>query len=421
MPSYPYHLGVQIDFANGPSFGNPLLLDDPSTPLDVGILADLPADVVDVSDIALTVSTRRGRNRILNKFEAGSATVILQDDNGDWNPANISSPYYGKLIPLRKIRIWIEDLSINTKYYLFSGYITSYVNNYKLGFDDTSSVTISCVDGFRLLSNIQIASVPLGVVNQYSGERIDTLLNLADWPVSQRAISTGSSTMQVDPGTTRNLLDSIQTVENSEFGGFWIDAQGNAHFESRTEIIQAADAVIWTFSDTGTDIPYSGIELANDDTVVTNDVTVTRLNGTPVNVQDATSITTYFTHSGIREGILVQTDAESLDMATLILNARKDAAVRMDSITLRLDDVSVTDDRFDAALGAEFFQLINATKTVPGGSTITKELFIQGLQHDITPSSWSLKILTAEPIIQGFLLDSTVQGILDSTANVLAY
>ena len=108
-------------------------------------------------------------------------------------------------------------------------------------------------------------------------------------------------------------------------------------------------------------------------------------------------------------------------MATLILNARKDAAVRMDSITLRLDDVSVTDDRFDAALGAEFFQLINATKTVPGGSTITKELFIQGLQHDITPSSWSLKILTAEPIIQGFLLDSTVQGILDSTANVLAY
>ena len=94
MPGTPV-LGVSIDFANGPAFGNPLLLDDPSTPLGVGILADAPADVVDVSDIALRVSIRRGRNRVLNSFEAGQATVVLEDENGDYNPQNTSSPYFG--------------------------------------------------------------------------------------------------------------------------------------------------------------------------------------------------------------------------------------------------------------------------------------------------------------------------------------
>ena len=106
MPGTPV-LGVSIDFANGPAFGNPLILDDPTTPLGTGILADAPGDVVDVSDIALQVNIRRGRNRILNKFEAGSATVILADDNGDWSPANTSSPYYGKLLPLIPLKVWI--------------------------------------------------------------------------------------------------------------------------------------------------------------------------------------------------------------------------------------------------------------------------------------------------------------------------
>ena len=68
MPGTPT-LGVSIDFANGPAFGNPLILDDPTSFLDSAILADAPADVVDVSNIAIRVNIRRGRNRILNNFE----------------------------------------------------------------------------------------------------------------------------------------------------------------------------------------------------------------------------------------------------------------------------------------------------------------------------------------------------------------
>jgi len=420
MPGLPV-VGVSVDFANGPAFGNPLLLDDPTTPLGTGILADAPGDVVDVSDIALQVSIRRGRNRILNKFEAGTATVILADDNGDWSAENTSSPYYGKLLPLRKIRIYADydDGGGVDRYYLYSGYITAYNSTYGVGIEDTSKITLQCVDGFRLLNSILIDTVA-GTGVQLSGARVEALLDVVDFPTSQRVIDSGNSTLQADPGTSnRNLLDAIQLVESSEFGGFFLDAEGNATFLSRDTVSKKADETPTVFADDGSAITYNQIEFANDDTLLVNDVTVTRLNGTSQNTFDQTSIDTFFLHSGKRDGILVQTDAEALDQAQTLLVARKDTTDRIDSMTINLDDAAATS-KIVAGLNLEIFDLVNVTKTVPGGSTITKELFVQGLQHDITNNIFTTKILTAEPLIQAFILDSTTsQGKLDS--GILSY
>lgn len=421
MPGLPV-VGVSIDFANGPAFGNPLVLDDPTTPLGTGILADSASDVVDVSNIALQISIRRGRNRILNKFEAGLATVVLADNNGDWSPQNVSSPYYGKLLPLRKIRIWADydDGSGTERYYLYSGYITSYNSTYGLGIEDTSKITLQCVDGFRLLNGIGISTVAGAGSPQLSGARIETLLDVVSWPTSQRAIDAGNSTMQADPGTAdRDLLNALQLVESSEFGGFFISAEGDATFLSRDTVSKKADETPVVFADDGSGLTYQQIEFANDDTLLVNDVTVTRLNGTSQNVFDQTSIDTYFLHSGKRDGILVQTDAESLDQAKTLLVARKDTTDRIDSMTINVNDPT-SPAKIVAGLNLEIFDLVNVTKTVPGGSTITKELFVQGVQHDITNNTFTTKILTAEPLIQAFILDSTTsQGRLGS--GILSY
>jgi hypothetical protein len=60
----------------------------------------------------------------------------------------------------------------------------------------------------------------------------------------------------------------------------------------------------------------------------------------------------------------------------------------------------------------DIYTLINITKSMPGGSTVTKELFVQGVQHEITPGNWNIRVYTAEPIIQAFILDSSTQGLL---------
>ena len=411
-------LGVSVDFANGPAFGNPLILGDASTPLGIGILADAASDVVDVSDITLRASIRRGRNRILNKFEAGTATVVLEDTNGDWVPTNTSSPYYGKLLPLRKIRIYADYNSV--RYYLYSGYITSYDTNFQLGLESISSVTLQCVDAFRLFSNVAISTVAGTSAGQTTGARMNNLLDVPTFPTSMRVIDTGDSTVQADPGTERDLLTALQTIENSEFGGFYIDPEGNATFLSRNTLAQKADGTATDFADDGTGISYQAIDFAYDDTLIFNDVTVNREGGTAQTVQDTSSIETYFIHSGKREGLLIETDAESLDQATMILQSRKDAIFRIDSIGLNLADDAETA-RIVAGLSLDIFDLVDITKSTPGSGSVTLELFVQGVQQDITTNTWTTKLFTAEPIIQAFILDSATQGTLDGANSVLSY
>jgi hypothetical protein len=412
-------LGATIDFTNGPAFiSSAFTLDDAiKGKLGTGQLADAD-DSVDISSIILRSSIRRGRNRILNKFEAGTAVVEIKDETGDWNPANTAGPYYGKLVPLRKIRIFADYQGV--RYYLFSGFITSYDTTFALGADEVSRVILQCVDGFRLLNNAAITTVPDTGAGQLSGTRINKLLDVVSWPTSQRAIDAGDSTMQADPGTAdRTVLEAIQTVENSEFGGFFLDAEGKATFYSRTTVSQIADSIPTVFSDNGTGIGYAQIDLAFDDTLIVNDVSVQRLNGTNQTVSDQTSIDNYFKHSGARTGILVQTDTESLNQATMILESRKDATLRIDSMTLNLvDDGQVA--RNIAGINLEIFDLVNVTKAMPGSTSITRELFVQGMQHDITRTTFTTKILTSEPIIQAFILNSTTQGVLD-VAGVLSY
>jgi len=106
------------------------------------------------------------------------------------------------------------------------------------------------------------------------------------------------------------------------------------------------------------------------------------------------------------------------------LAARKDADLRIDSITLNMN-ATVSELNTLINLNSDIYNLILAEKQMPGGSSIIRELFIQGVQHDVTPATWTVKLLTAEPLIQAFILDSENQGILGNTVpqntNTLSY
>jgi hypothetical protein len=164
--------------------------------------------------------------------------------------------------------------------------------------------------------------------------------------------------------------------------------------------------------------PYYSVDFAFDDQLVLNDVSITRLGGVPQIVTDQPSIETYFYKSGQRTDLLMETDAEALDQAQMLVASRKDANLRIDSMTLNLNsDIDETNTLVNLSL--DIYTLINITKAMPGGSTITREVFVQGVNHDIAPGRWNVTVYTAEPIIQAFILDSSTQGILDT--NVLTY
>jgi hypothetical protein len=418
---------VEIDFSSGPSFGYPFVLNSSLFGiLDTNILADGPLDLVDITPQVRRVSTRRGRNRLLSQFEAGTATVILNDPNSDFSPQNSSSPYFGKLFPLRKIRIYAETIlsgnPVNVN--LFSGYISSYDTSFYQGTTEDATVTLRCVDGFRLLSNVstEIPPVPGATSGQLSGARIETLLDFADFPTSLMTLTPGQSQMQVDPGANRSVLAAIQTVEQSEFGAFFMGRDGKATFLDRNTISILADNIVSEYSDTAPlpagQFPYSFVDFAYDDQQILNDVSVQALGGSAFVATDADSILKYSYKSANRTDLLMLDTTEAEDQAKMIVATRKDADIRIDSMTLNLNsDVSELNTFNNLRL--DLFTTINITKAMPGGSSITKEVFVQGVNHDVTPSTWNTTVYTAEPIIQAFILDSTTQGILDT--NALSY
>ena len=408
---------VFVDFDSDTAFEtDPLILDSATE----GILGTnrlgsgtLP---IEITNLVTRVSIRRGRNRITSKFEFGSANVILYDQNGDWNPMNTAGAYYPNLVPLRQIIIYATYLGVD--YYLFSGYITDYDTGFRQGNEDLSTVTLKCVDAFKLLAGSAIDTVAAAGAGQLSGARVDAILNAIEWPVSLRNIDTGQSNLQADPGTSRSALDALQTVEDSEFGGIFVDGESRINFVDRDSLITRPATSLYTFSDDGTNISYTNAVVAFDDTNLINDVTVTRSGGTAQNAYDQPSIDKYFLHSGIRDGILVQTDAESLNQAQGILATRKDPEVRIDSIQLNLYD-DINPNKPLAGVDIDLLDGITVTKTMPGSTSVTQPSLVNAIHHDITKSSWNTTLFTSEPLLAGFVLDSAISGILGE--DVLSY
>ena len=409
-------LRVFVDFDSDTAFEiNPLILGSATE----GILGTntlgsgtLP---LEVTNLVSKVSIRRGRNRITSQFEAGTANVTLYDQNGDWNPTNPASIYYPNLVPLRQIIIYATYATNN--YFLFSGFITNYDTGFRQGNDELSTVTLRCVDGFKLLAGSGITTVP-GSGVQLSGARVNAILDEIDWPISLRDIDAGDSTLQADPGTDRDALQALFNVEQSEFGGIFLDGNGQVNFVGRNALIAAPAFPVYEFSDQGTDISYTNAVVALDDTTLINDVTITRLGGTAQNAFDQDSIDKFFLHSGTRSGILVQTNAEALDQAEGILATRKDPEIRIDSIQLNLYD-DANPNKPLAGVDIELLDGVTVTKTTPGSTSVVQSSLVNAIHHDITKSSWMTTLYTTEPLLAGFVLNSDVSGILGS--DVLSY
>ena len=94
--TYPITPNLTIYFNTGATFdyGNFVLDDTKYGKLDFGTLAATETGdiVVDVSSQTVKATINTGYNLLLNQFTAGTATFRVIDQNGDFNPANTSSP-----------------------------------------------------------------------------------------------------------------------------------------------------------------------------------------------------------------------------------------------------------------------------------------------------------------------------------------
>jgi hypothetical protein len=405
----PAQIAVTFDFSSGATFGTGFVIGSPDNGV-IGVSSfgadDVIIPTVDLTPDVYSIAIRRGRNIMKDQYEAGTATVRVLDPQGFFNPQNPSSPYFGYLVPLRKVRI--SATTDTAEYFLFSGYVNDYRYTFPVG-QETAYVDILCSDAFRLFQMANVATIADTGAGQDTGTRINKILDDVLFPNSMRSISTGDTTCLADPASLRTSLEAIKNAEFSEgLGAFFMSPDGTAVYKSRSEVTATLGDTAIEFNQT-TGIPYKAVKYAFDDKLIINSVVFNRVGGTAQNVFSQDSIDRFFPHSLTQENLVAEDDAQVLGIAQNYVNTRKETTIRIDEMTVDLQDPAVPT---DTLIGLDYFDNLEITNVTESGSTIVKTLQAQGFAWDITPNKMQVTITTLEPIVDGFIIGSSQYGII---------
>jgi hypothetical protein len=408
----PATISVSFDFSSGATFNLPFVIGDAKYGvLGTGTLggSTVPTPIIDLTPSVRSITIDNGRNIQSDTYQAGTAVIRVYDSDGSWNPQNTSSIYYPFLVPLRKIRV--AATTATAQEFLFSGYTTEYRYYYDQS-ENVGFVDIYAADAFRLLNLAQVTTVTDSGAGQATGTRIGKILNEIDFPANMRTISTGQSLCQADPGTLRTSLSAIKNAEFSEQGAFYFDGSGTAIFKSRNEVASSISGTPIEFNQTG-DIPYRSLIFSFDDKLIINTASIQRIGGTAQVYQNADSVIKYFPHQYSAQDLVIDTDANALNIAATYVATRAETTIRIDAMTVDLLDPAVPT---DTMIGLDYFTNVRISNIQPDGSTIVKTLQVQGLRWEISPNAMQVTVTTLEPIVDGFIIGSAERGIIGVSA-----
>lgn len=332
-------------------------------------------------------SVTRGKSSDLSEVQAGRAVLKLFDATGKYNPLNTSSPLYGKLNPMRPLRIKATDpadASVRTLYY---GFIQS------IEYDadpNVETATIECVDLFEWLNHSYPSISTL--TNNDVGTIIGRILTEIGWTQpSFRSLSTGKTVPSWSADGTLTALELIQALLDVDLGVFYVAGDGVVTYKSAKQIYAAATAA--------TTFTQSQARAVRPSTLVdrvTNKQSVTKQGSTAQTAQDATSIQNYGQRvgAGITSAYL-ENDAQADSLARLIVATRKDPLSPARPISLLnkgdasgailtqqllrdlYDYVTVSDSVYGTALSGRIEQI--AHEGWEGGQALRTEYLITNL------------------------------------------
>lgn len=364
----------------------------------VGVSAIGPDMVwVDISPYAKSWSFRRGAsqgNGVGTRYEAGTCTIELHNGDRRFDPTNLAGPYVSggvsSLLPMVRVRITATWAGV--AYRLWSGFADSWTPD----FSDPSwsIVTLQATDAFKVFNSINRAAEASQGAGEASGGRIKRILDDIGWDANDRVIATGDSTLQATT-LADNPLTEMLLVQDSELGELYMDADGNLVFRNRRAALldPRSNASQVTFGDGGLaatgEIPYTQTAITNDDSTMANQVSIANAGGTAQVAQDVVSQAKYLIKSYERTDLLLQTDADALNVALSILSQNKDPELRFSSITLGVPRPLENETVWPAVLLRELGDRVAVTRRPPGGGDPTsREVFVRGVEMSSDGASW---------------------------------
>lgn len=394
-------LKVELDL-NGVIIG--AALDNTTTGnLDTAVLGPTsPTFSQDISAYARGGSTGRGAQRELDRVEAGTATLVLDNTDGRFTPLLTSSPYYPNILPMRRIRI--SGVWSAVTYPVFYGFVERWPVTFP-GEKDTE-VTISIVDGFEMLA---AAGVSGDFVQQGSGARVTAILDAVLWPSADRDIDTGTATVPAITLANGNALEHLQAIAHAEGGRFFIGKDGKAVFRQGVEVNPSLSTRTW--SDTGLGMSYRDITIDMPKELILNDVHLTRTGGTEQVATDVISQQAFGIRSDSETDIQLASDGAVLTRAQEQVSRYANPVLRIEGLV----DNAMGHDLWDRVLVRD----INDIVLVIESRTQTEQVSsVEGIAHEfVRDGSWTVTLNVApSALVTAGILDDATFGLLDSTA-----
>lgn len=410
MTSFKVEFGWDLSAQpNSPFF----TLDDPvKGVLDNNVYVLGGTQFVDVTRYLVGLTLQRGKSRGLDRYQAGTLTVTLDNRSRAFDPTFEASPFYGSIVPHREVRVSYGAEVI------YQGN----VDDWNLTYDIANGQSIAeavATDGFSILNNQTLDES--ATVSQKSGARITAILDdpNVSWPTARRDIDTGVTTLGADTiPADQNVLAYLQLIETTEFGSFFIDKNGNAAFKQRNALSSTG---MITLADDGSGILYNSIVTNYGSELLYNQVVINRVGGAQVVADDVTSQARYGIQTLTYADLLMATDQDVIDLATFLATFYAEPEFRFEAVNIRLESLSTVN-----AASIMNLELTDVVKLVftPNGiaPAITRYAEVIAINVDysyadsMTNVTLGFSTLDNTPLV----LDDPIFGRLDE-GNVLGY
>lgn len=354
---------------------------------------------VDVSEYVNTVSSARGKNRDLARYNAGSLSVQLN------NQTRFFDPYFGTALdPIPRVPVRFSYAGTAQ----FYGVIDDWNYDYDPG--GVSYASITATDDFTKLARTNILSSGTADV-ELSGARVNAVLDMftVDWPADQRDIDTGDSTLCATEFAGENALEYLQLVEASEQGQLFIGKDGDLVFRSRSDGTPRSAGLV-SFSDAGSGIPYSQVRVNYGTELMANRAIVTA----PLSAGTADNELSQITYGVITEefDVLCASAATVQNIADYTVAKYANPEYRFDSISVHVD--KLTPAQVSDVMGLEIGDVIDVTFTPNGiGSAIEQYAQIIGVNHDVAPDRHDVVFRLSSLTFTSLVLDDVEFGKLN--------
>ena len=403
---------VLVGFQTTTGFGTPFQLDDAFygvlNTAGRGTLGGLA--YADLTSLVLSVNIRRGRNRQLDQFNAGTAQVVFNNNSRILDPLNTSSIYYPYVLPRSPIIIYANGTPI----------YTGFVEDWNLDYQNANQgrMVARCVDAFGTLANQQLNAFTPSA--ETSGVRVNTVLDRPEINYQgSRSIGTGTSTLgayAVSQDT--NVLNYLQQVNTSEQGYLYTAADGSLTFKGRSSVLNPVSGA--SFTTNGTGIPYMTLINQYGSELLYNYIVTQSPAGAAQTSSDADSIALYQAQNYNLLNLLNSTTTEVAGLGAYLLGKYRNPVLRFTGISCEL--AALTSAQWSTIFAIDLTSIITVQKDFSTGTPTSESqtLIVSGIEHRIVPGSHNVSF-TMESVdsSQYLTLNDAIFGTLDN--NLLSF